>query len=222
MLIHRLASDLPQPNLVIDSDSVKIVPKAVNLGFVLNTRMTPIDHFTKLCQKIYWVLRSIRPHASCTPIEVRKKLIQSLILSHVNYSNIVFTHIDKASERKLGVAYNACLRYVNGLGREARMRDYQLCITGLTLEKTAVLQRLKFLFKVMHSQHPSYIYSLLQYGSSQRTNNLNLPRHRSNAIAHSFVAIVSKSWNDLPHEIKTKETLGTFIQAVRRHLTTPL
>jgi hypothetical protein len=51
MLIHRLANDLPQPCLVVGSDTVKIVPKVVDLGFVLNSRLTTVDHFSKVCQK---------------------------------------------------------------------------------------------------------------------------------------------------------------------------
>jgi hypothetical protein len=75
LLIHRLAGNHPQPHLVIDSNAVKVVQKVVDLGFVLNARLTPVDHILKVCQKIYWVLRSIKPHASCTPITVRKKLV---------------------------------------------------------------------------------------------------------------------------------------------------
>jgi Reverse transcriptase (RNA-dependent DNA polymerase) len=149
MLIHRLANDLPQPRLVISSDVVKIVSKVVDLGFIfiLNSRLTPVDHFSKVCQKIYWVLRSIRPHASCTPIPVRKKLITSLILPHINYSNIVYSHIDSASLRKLGVAYNACLRYIHGLDRRESVANLQCSITGLNLKASATLQQLKFMFK---------------------------------------------------------------------------
>jgi hypothetical protein len=221
MLIHRLANDLPQPHLVIDSDTVKVVPKAVNLGFVLNTRLTPIDHFSKVCQKIYWVLRSLRPHSSCTPKTIKKKLINTLILTHINYSNIVFSHIDSASSRKIGVAYNACLRYIHGLGRRDSVTDLQESITGLNLQNSATLQLLKFVFKVKYSRHPSYIYSLLQFGSSDRTNNLNLPICRRNAMCHSFAAVASKTWNALPHAIKPISILGRFTMEVRKHLSKP-
>jgi Reverse transcriptase (RNA-dependent DNA polymerase) len=162
MLIHRLTGDVPQPHLMIDSDTVKIGPKAVNLGFVINSRLTPVDHYSKLCQKIYWILRSIKPHASCTPIEVRKKLVQTLILSHVSYSNVVYAHIDSASSRKLGAAFNACLRYVHGIRRRDGVSELQTSISGLTLKDTATLQILKFLFKIMHTRHPSYIFSLFR------------------------------------------------------------
>jgi hypothetical protein len=214
-LIHRLAGNHPQPHLVIDSDAVKVVQKVVDLGFVLNARLTPVDHISKVCQKIYWVLRSIKPHASCTPITVRKKLVQSLILAHINYSNIVYAHIDSASSRKLGVAFNSCLRYVHGLGRRDSVAHLQCSINGLGLKASATLQQLRFLFKVMQSQHPSYIFSLVQYGSSQRTNNLKLPLYHTSALAHSFIVVASKKWNDLPHTIKSVNTLNRFTAEIR-------
>jgi hypothetical protein len=36
----------------IGSDVIKVVPKVNNLGFVLNERLTAIDHFKKVCQKV--------------------------------------------------------------------------------------------------------------------------------------------------------------------------
>jgi hypothetical protein len=114
MLIHRLTGDVPQPHLVIDSD----------LGFVINLRLTPVDHYSELCQKTYWILR--------------KKLVQTLILSHVSYSNVVYAHVDNASSRKLGVAFNACLRYVHGLRRRDGVSELQTSITGVTLNKEVV------------------------------------------------------------------------------------
>jgi hypothetical protein len=73
LLIHRLAGKRPQPQLSINL-KLKEVQKVVDLGFVLKARLTPVDNISKVCQKLYWVLRSIKPHASYTPITVRSKL----------------------------------------------------------------------------------------------------------------------------------------------------
>jgi hypothetical protein len=89
------------PTLLICADVVKVVPRVRNLGFVLNERPTATDHFRKVCQKIYWILRSLRPHAAHTPFEVRRRLVLSLILPHINYGNIVLTGADSASQRRL-------------------------------------------------------------------------------------------------------------------------
>jgi hypothetical protein len=132
-----------------------------------------------------------------------------------------YAHIDSASSRKLGVAYNACLRYVHGLRRRESVADLQCSINGLNLKASATFQQLKCLFKILHTQHPSYIFSLFQYGSSQRTNNLNIPVFHHNALANSFVVLASKIWNDLPHAIKSINTLGRFTTAVKLRLSQP-
>jgi hypothetical protein len=85
IVISRCRVDIPPPMLLIGSDVIKVVPKVNNLGFVLNERLTATDHFKKVCQKVYWILRSLRPHASHTPFEVRRRLVVSLIMSYIGY-----------------------------------------------------------------------------------------------------------------------------------------
>jgi hypothetical protein len=92
-----------------------MVPKERNLGFILN--LTSVDHYTLVCQRIYCILRSVMPHARYTPVRVWEKLVASLIMPHINYSNVVFSTFDSASQRQLNVAFNSCLRYVYGIPR---------------------------------------------------------------------------------------------------------
>jgi hypothetical protein len=61
ILIHGCRADIPPPTLLIGDDVVKVVPQVRNLGFVLNERLTATDLFRKVCQRIYWILRSLRP-----------------------------------------------------------------------------------------------------------------------------------------------------------------
>jgi hypothetical protein len=45
--------------------------KVRNLRFVLNRNLTPVDHYKAVCQRIYSILRSVKPHARYTPFGVR-------------------------------------------------------------------------------------------------------------------------------------------------------
>jgi hypothetical protein len=69
ILIQRGGGD--EPELFIGPDSIEVMPKVRNLGFVLNRNLTPVDHYKAVCQRI---LRSVKPHARYTPFGVRKKL----------------------------------------------------------------------------------------------------------------------------------------------------
>jgi hypothetical protein len=114
ILIHRCRAETLPPSLLIGANVVKVVLKVKNLGFVLNGRFTATDHFRKVCQRVYWILRSLGPHAANSPFEVKRRLVLSLVLPHVNYGNIVFTGADSAS-RRLGVAFKACSCFTFGV-----------------------------------------------------------------------------------------------------------
>jgi hypothetical protein len=90
-----------------------------------------------VCQKFYWTLRSLRPHAAHTPLEVSRRLVLSLILPHVNYGNIVFTGANSASQRRLGIAFMACLRYIHMKRRLGHVSHLESTVTGTLLVDNA-------------------------------------------------------------------------------------
>jgi hypothetical protein len=91
IVISRCRVDIPPPTPLIGSDVIKVVPKGNNLGFVLNERLTTTDHL-KVCQRLYWFLRFLRPHESHTPFEVMRRLVVSFIMPH--YVGIVYVGAD--------------------------------------------------------------------------------------------------------------------------------
>jgi hypothetical protein len=88
-----------------------------------------------LFQRIYWILRSLRPHAAHTPFEVRRSLVLSQIFPHVNFGNIVFIGADSASQRKLGVAFKACLRYIHMRRRLDHISHLESTVTSTLLDE---------------------------------------------------------------------------------------
>jgi hypothetical protein len=92
IVISRCRLDIPPLTLMIGSDVIKVVPKVNNLGFVLNERLT-----VTVCQKAYWILHSLRSHAS--------------------HTTFVYAGADAASQRRLNMAFRGCLRYIHSLRR---------------------------------------------------------------------------------------------------------
>jgi hypothetical protein len=44
-------------------------------------------------------------------------LVESLIMPHIEYGGIVYPGADAASQRRLNMAFRACLRYIHSLRR---------------------------------------------------------------------------------------------------------
>jgi hypothetical protein len=142
IVISRCRVDIPPPVLLIESDVIKFVPTINNLGFVLNKRLTATDHFKKVCQKVYWILRSLRPHASHMPSVVRRRLVVSLIMPLIGYGGIVYAGADAASHRRLYVAFRACLRYIHFLRRLDHLYHLKTSVMDNSLADYASIQLL--------------------------------------------------------------------------------
>jgi hypothetical protein len=176
--------------LLIGSYVIKVVPRVNNLGFVLNERLTATDNFKKVYQKVYWILRSLRPHASHTLFEVGRRLVVSLIVPHIRYGGIVYAGADATSQMGLNVAFRAFSRYIHSLRRLDHFR----------------IQLLSFLYKVLHVRQPCYLFSLFPFASSARTKKLVVPAHCSLVMSQSFVVLGCRAWNALPHDLKILPT----------------
>jgi hypothetical protein len=132
-VICRCRVDIPPPTLLIGFHVIMVVPKVNSLDFVLNERLTVTDHFKKVCQKVYWILRFLRQHASHTPFEVRRRLVVSLIMPHIGHGGIVYAGAYAASQRRLNVAFRACLRYIHLLRRLEHVFHLKTSVMGASL-----------------------------------------------------------------------------------------
>jgi hypothetical protein len=140
----------------------------------------------------------------------------SLIMPHIGYGGIVYADADAASQRRLNMAFRACLRYIHSLRRLDHVSHLETSVMGASFADYARIQLLSFLYKVLHVWHPCYLFSLFRFASSARTRNLVVPAHRSLAMSESFVVLGCRAWNALPHAMKILPTRVSFVSAVRR------
>ena len=106
------------PSIQIGHSSLQFVSKIKNLGFYINSSMTAVDHINSVVKRVYLTLRNLRLSAYYTPINTKKKLIRTLIIPIICYSEVVYSKLDAASMQKLNVAINNATRYVFGLRTE--------------------------------------------------------------------------------------------------------
>lgn len=102
------------PALYIGDKSLKFVSKVTNLGFVINTNLTCVDHINSVVGKVYYTLRNLRMSATFTPVCIRRKLAIQLILPIICYSELIYSKLDSQSAHKIDVVFNHVTRYVLG------------------------------------------------------------------------------------------------------------
>jgi hypothetical protein len=104
-------------------------------------------------------------------------------MPHIRFGGIEYAGADVASQRRLNMAFRACLRYIHSLRRLGHVFYLETSVMGASL---AVACLLYCLYKVWHGRHPCYLFSLFHFASSKRTKNLVVPAHRSLAMSQSF------------------------------------
>jgi hypothetical protein len=141
--------------------------------------MTPVNHHKAVCQSIYSVLRSVKPHARYTSFGGRNILVVPLIVPYYNYGNVLFSTVDATSKRRLNVAFVSCLHYVHKILRQKHASHLVPIIIAFSLETLLRIHLLTFLFKV-------HLFTLFHFTFSTRTRNLIVTPHRSFAMGYSF------------------------------------
>jgi hypothetical protein len=136
------------------------------------------NHFKRVSQKIYWILHCLRPHASHTPFEVRRKLVAvSILMPHIGYGGIVYAGVvDTVSQRRLNMAFKGCLRYIHSLKRLiVHLSHLKTSVMGASLDDYARIKLLSFVNKVLHVRHLCLVREYKEFGSPGSSLSCNEP-----------------------------------------------
>jgi ribonucleases P/MRP protein subunit RPP40 len=85
------------PSIKIGNDEIPLVNKVVSLGLTLNCSLSWYDHINKICGEIFGGLGMLRQTQFITPIETKKRLIQSLLILKILYCSNIFSGCSRAS-----------------------------------------------------------------------------------------------------------------------------
>jgi len=108
------------PHVPVLSSSVQVVDSARDLGVVIDSHLTMVDHVTTVCSAAYLHLRQLRLITRSLSVDAAKTLVQSFITCHLDYCNALFSGITNSLFRRLQSVQNAAARLVTG----TRRRDH--------------------------------------------------------------------------------------------------
>ena len=113
----------------VELDSGVVVPfsdEVTSLGVVLDRALSwkpYIDLTTRKVNRVLYMLRFIR---SCTTEALRSRLIQALVLPHLDYCGIVLLDATFEQKTRLQRLQNSCVRYIYGLRRDVHITPYRM------------------------------------------------------------------------------------------------
>ena len=117
-ILHFTSRFKKQPSsletLTLANSTIGIKAKAKNLGIVMDKTLLFNDHINETCKKASFAIRSIGRIRRYLPYDGLKMLVNSLVISRLDYCNSVLYGIPKYQRDKLQRIQNIAARMISG------------------------------------------------------------------------------------------------------------
>lgn len=209
MTFTRSRSNVVVPTIsTLDGTFLERVTSYKYLGIWLDDKMSFNVHIDKLLKKLRPKLGFFFRLKKCFPFEARKKLVQSLLLSVLDYGDVIYMHAASSLLKKLDSVYHAAIRFVTSAGSRTHHCTLYESLGWPSLYQRRKAHMLTFTFKTLVGKLPSYISRLLSFYmntySTRRAANgmlLNVPRMQLDLGKTSFSFYAPSLWNELQDKI---------------------
>lgn len=188
------------PRIVLNGVVIPYLDSVLNLGLLMDKKLTFKGQVNRVCSKVFSMLRSLWPNSYLFSAKTRLLLVKTLIVPAFTYGECVYsTNLSAVDVKSLERAFSACVRLVYGLRRYDSTRDFVDGIFGCSFIRQ---RRCAALHNIVRSEAPLYLFDKLVRGRSPRCDGFVLPRHSSMQYNHSFFVRTVSDYNSLPVNVR--------------------
>ncbi|XP_037387443.1 uncharacterized protein LOC119261807 [Pygocentrus nattereri] len=214
-------------DLSIPFENTLITPstEARSLGVVVDDQLSFTAHvanLTQSCRFLLYNIRRIRPFLSREATQV---LVQSLVISRLDYCNSLLAGLPMRTIRPLQLIQNAAARLVFNLPKFSHVTPLLRSLHWLPVAARIRYKTLMLAYKAKNGPAPSYLRSMVKARSVPRdlrassTARLDPPSCRSQGkhASRLFSVLAPRWWNELPLSVRTAESLAVFKRRAEGH-----
>ena len=213
--VHHL--DEYDPNIVVSGYKLERIKSCKLLGVHINEHLKWDDHIKHMVSGCYATLSILRKLKYLAKYELRKQLVETLILSKLDYADLVFYPLPQFLLRRLRRVQFGAASFV--LGHYVKNFRDVLKIGWLPINERRDLNLLKSCFKALHNTEtwPDYLKIIKQECRMELrpSNSIRLVVSTENS---TFQDNASKLFNNLPESIRNCKDYRTFLRLSRNFL----
>ena len=160
IIFHNNKELIRSYSLQVEDNSIKISNSTKILGVSFDQKMTLNQHITSNCKSTYFQTRrinSIRQYLTSNAV----KHEQSIVISRLDYCNIVCIVLPMKSIHRLQLAQNAAARVVKRTPKRKHMTPVLRDLHWLPIITPVQFKILLPVFKSLYCEAPSYVCDLL-------------------------------------------------------------
>ena len=216
---HKIDSNLIIDGLpLIEKNSTKF------LGVTIDSNLTWKEHIHSIHTSISrntGILYKLKEFLSEKSLLI---LYNSLILSHINYCNIVWGNCSTTNINSLLLLQKRAIRNITNSSYLAHTEPLFHRLKTLRIQDIHTLQTGIFMYKYTHDQLPSLFQSIFNINSNihtyptRRSNDFHLENPKTILAQKSIRHHGPDVWNTLPANLKQCATLNTYKASFKTHL----
>nr|CAI5868891.1 unnamed protein product [Callosobruchus analis] len=200
---------IPNIDIHINGVQTPISEKANSLGVVLDSELRFECHVTGLLQKKYLALKMIYASRSFLTQKVKINLCDSLVLSVLNYGDVVYgPHLTVAYRQTIQKVQNSCLRLIYGIRRRRSVSNKLYDAGWLNMHHRRLLHAVCLYHKIVSYRKPQYLYSKIKFRTDVHTLNIRFkgllspPRFYHEFFKKSYKYQICSVYNSFPEDDK--------------------
>lgn len=196
-------------DIVMANETLTLTDVSKNLGLIMDTSLKFTDHVSHLTRRAFSNLKFIYSIRDCLNKESKIILCESLVLSHLNYGDVVFhPFLRKSDQIRLQRIQNACARLVGNIRKYDSVSPKIKELGWLKIEKRQNLHSYCLFHRILLFKTPPYLHNKIRYRTDVHTlntrfkNTLTVPHHRTSLFKSSFTYQIAKCYNGIPDNYK--------------------
>ena len=203
---------------------IKPLESVKNLGVHFDKYMTFEKHVDELCRKVMGTLIYLNRIKKLFDPETRLIVVQSLVLSLINYCFIVWGSTSNVYKQRVQKLQNFAARVAIGTVKKYdHISPFLLQLGWLKINDKFVFEVCVFIFKVLRNIFPNWLYNFSTVDSvtgitTRQANNLVTRRANTEIGSRKINTRGPQLWNNLPTSLKDEGSLVSFKNKLRKYL----
>ena len=205
---------------------IKPTDKVKKLGIYLDQQLAMSDQIDSLCRLLYFELHRIGLVRRFLTIDATKCLMVSLVLSKIDYCNVLLSGLPDEQLKRLQTVQNYAARIIFMKKKTDHVTPLLIRLHWLPIKARIDYKSATIVFKCLHNLAPQYLADLIHLKpnprslrSSNDTTILAIEKNKSKSYGdRTFEFFGTKLWNSLPRQLREKDTLQSFKTSLKTFL----
>ena len=194
------------------------------LGVHIDQQLNWSKQVHEVNRKAKYAVRNLQRVNQLIPIKSRLLLYNSLVASHLNYTDTVWAGCNNQDKNKLQRTQNLAVKSILGMRKHESSKEALKKANLLPLDEKRKIHEAVYIHKGLNNRLPPSICRQYEQQKSLKNNRsaekqiLTIPIHKTERYKHCPLYRTIKIWNSIPLHIKEIEESSTFKRNYQKHL----